>query len=97
MLASIASMIVGYYANHLKGGNNMEKVMKKEDYSELLWMSADELYLLFGQALTDFKNRKLSRKEFFDILDELTMRQEDTYENLKVPLRSELADELCGL
>jgi len=90
-------MIVGYYANHLKGGNNMEKVMKKEDYSELLWMSADELYLLFGQALTDFKNRKLSRKEFFDILDELTMRQEDTYENLKVPLRSELADELCGL
>jgi ElaB/YqjD/DUF883 family membrane-anchored ribosome-binding protein len=81
-----------------KGGNRiMEKVMKKEDYSEMPWMSVDKLYLLFEQAITDFKNEKLTKKEFFDILDELMMRQGDTYENLKEPLRSELDDVLCGL
>lgn len=80
-----------------KGGNRMGKVMKKEDYSELPWQSADKLYLLFEQAITDFKNKKLTKKEFFDILDELTMRQGDTYENLKEPLRGELDNILCNL
>ncbi|MBC1422807.1 hypothetical protein [Listeria seeligeri] len=75
----------------------MEKVMKKEDYSEMPWMSVDKLYLLFEQAIMDFKNEKLTKKEFFDILDELMMRQGDTYRNLKEPLRSELDDVLCGL
>lgn len=55
------------------------------------------MYLLFEQATTDFKNKKLTKKEFFDILDELMMRQGDTYENLKEPLRNELDDILCDL
>lgn len=80
-----------------KGGNTMGKVMKKEDYSEMPWLSADKLYLLFEQALMDFKNKKLTKKEFFDILDELMMRQGDTYENLKEPLRSKLDSVLCSL
>lgn len=50
------------------------------------------MYLLFEQATTDFKNKKLTKKDFFDILDELMMRQGDTYENLKEPLRNELDD-----
>ncbi|MGX7420755.1 hypothetical protein ACWOFR_18440 [Carnobacterium gallinarum] len=75
----------------------MGKVMKKEDYSEMPWLSADKLYLLFEQALMDFKNKKLTKKEFFDILDELMMRQGDTYENLKEPLRSKLDSVLCSL
>ena len=81
----------------LKGGNRMEKVMKKENYSEMPWQSADKLSLLFEQAITDFKNKKLTKKEFFDILDELTMRQGDTYENLKESLRGELDNILCSL
>ncbi|MBC2317093.1 hypothetical protein HCC18_09540 [Listeria booriae] len=75
----------------------MEKVMKKEDYSEMPWLSVDKLYLLFEQAIKDFENEKLTKKEFFAILDELMMRQGDTYENLKEPLRSELDNVLCGL
>lgn len=71
--------------------------MKKEDYINMLGTSVDELYLLFEQAINDFKKRKLTKKEFFDILEELTMRQVDTYENLKEPLRGELDDELCSL
>ncbi|EAG5596809.1 TPA: hypothetical protein IBJ56_002985, partial [Listeria monocytogenes] len=55
------------------------------------------LYLLFEQALKDFKQSKLSKKEFFDILDELTMRQVDTYEILKEPLRGQLDNELYNL
>ncbi|WP_072233073.1 hypothetical protein, partial [Listeria monocytogenes] len=39
----------------------------------------------------------LSKKEFFDILDELTMRQVDTYEILKEPLRGQLDNELYNL
>ncbi|EAG1120243.1 TPA_asm: hypothetical protein GIM83_05400, partial [Listeria monocytogenes] len=56
-----------------------------------------DLYLLFEQALKDFKQSKLSKKEFFDILDELTMRQVDTYEILKEPLRGQLDNELYNL
>ncbi|HDU1286357.1 TPA: hypothetical protein REU86_002853, partial [Listeria monocytogenes] len=59
--------------------------------------SAEDLYLLFEQALKDFKQSKLSKKEFFDILDELTMRQVDTYEILKEPLRGQLDNELYNL
>lgn len=44
-------------------------------------LSTDKLYLLFEQAIMDFKNKKLTKKELFDILDELMMRQGDTYEN----------------
>ncbi|EAE1213486.1 TPA: hypothetical protein REU55_002966, partial [Listeria monocytogenes] len=58
---------------------------------------AEDLYLLFEQALKDFKQSKLSKKEFFDILDELTMRQVDTYEILKEPLRGQLDNELYNL
>ncbi|HAO6465089.1 TPA: hypothetical protein IQC34_001477, partial [Listeria monocytogenes] len=61
------------------------------------WVSAEDLYLLFEQALKDFKQSKLSKKEFFDILDELTMRQVDTYEILKEPLRGQLDNELYNL
>ncbi|EAD5583024.1 TPA: hypothetical protein LTU93_000965, partial [Listeria monocytogenes] len=68
----------------------MKKIMKKDDYSKMPWVSAEDLYLLFEQALKDFKQSKLSKKEFFDILDELTMRQVDTYEILKEPLRGQL-------
>ncbi|MCW60790.1 hypothetical protein DXG06_11735, partial [Listeria monocytogenes] len=57
----------------------------------------EDLYLLFEQALKDFKQSKLSKKEFFDILDELTMRQVDTYEILKEPLRGQLDNELYNL
>lgn len=71
--------------------------MKKEDYINMPGASVDELYLLFEQAINDFKKRKLTKKEFFDILEELTMRQGETYENLKEPLRGELDDELCSL
>ncbi|EAD3816089.1 hypothetical protein EIB78_03560 [Listeria monocytogenes] len=75
----------------------MKKIMKKDDYSKMLWVSAEDLYLLFEQALKDFKQSKLSKKEFFDILDELTMRQVDTYEILKEPLRGQLDNELYNL
>ncbi|EHD5880151.1 hypothetical protein V5454_000168 [Listeria monocytogenes] len=71
--------------------------MKKDDYSKIPWVSAEDLYLLFEQAIKDFKQSKLSKKEFFDILDELTMRQVDTYEILKEPLRGQLDNELCNL
>ncbi|MBC1543316.1 hypothetical protein [Listeria cossartiae] len=71
--------------------------MKKDDYSKMSWVSAEDLYLLFEQAIKDFKQSKLSKKEFFDILDELTMRQVDTYEILKEPLRGQLDNELCNL
>ncbi|EAH4139550.1 TPA_asm: hypothetical protein GIP66_02085 [Listeria monocytogenes] len=71
--------------------------MKKDDYSKMPWVSAEDLYLLFEQALKDFKQSKLSKKEFFDILDELTMRQVDTYEILKEPLRGQLDNELYNL
>ncbi|WP_321386941.1 hypothetical protein [uncultured Enterococcus sp.] len=71
--------------------------MKKEDYINMSGASVDELYLLFEQAINNLKKRKLTKKEFFDILEELTMRQGDTYENLKEPLRGELDDELCSL
>lgn len=75
----------------------MKKIMKKDDYSKMPWVSAEDLYLLFEQALKDFKQSKLSKKEFFDILDELTMRQVDTYEILKEPLRGQLDNELYNL
>ncbi|EGO5450836.1 hypothetical protein K1769_000314 [Listeria monocytogenes] len=75
----------------------MNKIMKKDDYSKMPWVSAEDLYLLFEQALKDFKQSKLSKKEFFDILDELTMRQVDTYEILKEPLRGQLDNELYNL
>ncbi|ELU8148993.1 hypothetical protein SD224_000886 [Listeria monocytogenes] len=75
----------------------MKKIMKKDDYSKMPWVSAEDLYLLFEQALQDFKQSKLSKKEFFDILDELTMRQVDTYEILKEPLRGQLDNELYNL
>ncbi|HAM1678047.1 TPA: hypothetical protein H9454_000968 [Listeria monocytogenes] len=75
----------------------MKKIMKKDDYSKMQWVSAEDLYLLFEQALKDFKQSKLSKKEFFDILDELTMRQVDTYEILKEPLRGQLDNELYNL
>ncbi|EAC3830560.1 hypothetical protein AR212_01840 [Listeria monocytogenes] len=75
----------------------MKKIMKKDDYSKMPWVSAKDLYLLFEQALKDFKQSKLSKKEFFDILDELTMRQVDTYEILKEPLRGQLDNELYNL
>ncbi|EAD5148608.1 hypothetical protein QLZ52_000314 [Listeria monocytogenes] len=75
----------------------MKKIMKKDDYSKMPWVSAEDLYLLFEQALKDFKQSKLSEKEFFDILDELTMRQVDTYEILKEPLRGQLDNELYNL
>ncbi|EPY9329344.1 hypothetical protein ACXHXU_000603 [Listeria monocytogenes] len=75
----------------------MKKIMKKDDYSKMPWVSAEDLYLLFEQALKDFKQRKLSKKEFFDILDELTMRQVDIYEILKEPLRGQLDNELYNL
>ncbi|EAC6866157.1 hypothetical protein C6W70_09815 [Listeria monocytogenes] len=75
----------------------MKKIMKKDDYSKMPWVSAEDLYLLFEQALKDFKQSKLSKKEFFDILDELTMRQVDTYEFLKEPLRGQLDNELYNL
>ncbi|EAH3797361.1 hypothetical protein D5Z97_12980, partial [Listeria monocytogenes] len=71
--------------------------MKKDDYSKMPWESADDLYFLFEQAIKDFKQNKLSKKEFFDILDELTMRQVDTYEILKEPVREQLDNELCSL
>lgn len=85
------------FISQFRGGNTMKKVMKREDYSKMPWMSADKLYLLFEQAILDFKNKRLTKKEFFDILDELTMRQVDTYENLKEPLRNELDNVLCDL
>ncbi|EMK1257102.1 hypothetical protein V8L78_000314 [Listeria monocytogenes] len=75
----------------------MKKIMKKDVYSKMPWVSAEDLYLLFEQALKDFKQSKLSKKEFFDILDELTMRQVDTYEILKEPLRGQLDNELYNL
>ncbi|HDU3339416.1 TPA: hypothetical protein RF379_000975 [Listeria monocytogenes] len=75
----------------------MKKIMKKDDYSKMPWVSAEDLYLLFEQALKDFKQSKLSKKKFFDILDELTMRQVDTYEILKEPLRGQLDNELYNL
>ncbi|EAE3623086.1 hypothetical protein QJV15_00010 [Listeria cossartiae subsp. cayugensis] len=75
----------------------MKKIMKKDDYSKMPWVSADDLYFLFEQAIKDFKQNKLSKKEFFDILDELTMRQVDTYEILKEPVREQLDNELCSL
>ncbi|EAD3143891.1 hypothetical protein LG129_000407 [Listeria monocytogenes] len=75
----------------------MKKIMKKDDYSKMPWVSVEDLYLLFEQALKDFKQSKLSKKEFFDILDELTMRQVDTYEILKEPLRGQLDNELYNL
>lgn len=75
----------------------MKKIMKKDDYSKMPWVSAEDLYLLFEQALKDFKQSKLSKKGFFDILDELTMRQVDTYEILKEPLRGQLDNELYNL
>ncbi|MDE03836.1 hypothetical protein D0T48_01320 [Listeria monocytogenes] len=75
----------------------MKKIMKKDDYSKMPWVSAEDLYLLFEQALKDFKQSKLSKKEFFDILDELTMRQVDTYEILKEPLRGQLDNKLYNL
>ncbi|PSA19558.1 hypothetical protein [Listeria monocytogenes] len=75
----------------------MKKIMKKDDYSKMPWVSAEDLYLLFEQALKDFKQSKLSKKEFFDILDKLTMRQVDTYEILKEPLRGQLDNELYNL
>ncbi|EPE1474056.1 hypothetical protein ACSGT3_000359 [Listeria monocytogenes] len=75
----------------------MKKIMKKDDYSKMPWVSAEDLYLVFEQALKDFKQSKLSKKEFFDILDELTMRQVDTYEILKEPLRGQLDNELYNL
>ncbi|HEL7473259.1 TPA: hypothetical protein UP313_001066 [Listeria monocytogenes] len=75
----------------------MKKIMKKDDYSKMPWVSAEDLYLLFEQALKDFKQSKLSKKEFFDILDELTMRQVDTYEILKEPLRGQLDNELYNI
>ncbi|HDU1203111.1 TPA: hypothetical protein REU91_002470 [Listeria monocytogenes] len=75
----------------------MKKIMKKDDYSKMPWVSAEDLYLLLEQALKDFKQSKLSKKEFFDILDELTMRQVDTYEILKEPLRGQLDNELYNL
>ncbi|EJO0379125.1 hypothetical protein NQ394_000417 [Listeria monocytogenes] len=75
----------------------MKKIMKKDDYSKMPWVSAEDLYLLFEQALKDFMQSKLSKKEFFDILDELTMRQVDTYEILKEPLRGQLDNELYNL
>ncbi|HEL6868002.1 TPA: hypothetical protein UPM33_000171 [Listeria monocytogenes] len=75
----------------------MKKIMKKDDYSKMPWVSAEDLYLLFEQALKHFKQSKLSKKEFFDILDELTMRQVDTYEILKEPLRGQLDNELYNL
>ncbi|MBC2328964.1 hypothetical protein [Listeria swaminathanii] len=71
--------------------------MKKDDYSKMPWVSADDLYFLFEQAIKDFEQSKLSKKEFFDILDELTMRQVDTYEILKEPVREQLDNELCSL
>ncbi|MCD2246775.1 hypothetical protein QJV03_02745 [Listeria swaminathanii] len=75
----------------------MKKIMKKDDYSKMPWVSADDLYFLFEQVIKDFKQSKLSKKEFFDILDELTMRQVDTYEILNEPVREQLDNELCSL
>ncbi|SFJ92920.1 MULTISPECIES: hypothetical protein [unclassified Bacillus (in: firmicutes)] len=71
--------------------------MKKEDYSEMQGVSVDELYVLFEQAITDFKASKLTKEEFFDIIEELMMRQGDTYEILKDPVKGELDDVLCKL
>lgn len=45
----------------------MKKIMKKDDYSKMPWVSAEDLYLLFEQALKDFKQSKLS-KEFLIFL-----------------------------
>lgn len=75
----------------------MKEVMKQEGYSKMSWKSSDELYFLFDKAITDFKNEELTKKEFFDILEELTIRQVDTYENIKQPLLSRLDSVLCNL
>lgn len=56
-----------------------------------------ELYNLFSEAISNFENEKVSKKEFFEILMELTDRQGYTYEILKEPLKTELDDLICSL
>lgn len=75
----------------------MKNVMKHKEYLNLPWVSTDDLHLLFEQATTDFKKGCVTKKEFFDILDELTMRQVDSYEILKNPVKAELDSVLRGL
>lgn len=77
--------------------NKMKNVMKHKDYLNLPWVSVADLRLLFVQAITDLKKDCVTKKEFFDILDELTMRQVDSYEILKNPVKAELDSVLCGL
>ncbi len=72
--------------------------MRLQNYKELPeTMSEEEIYNLFSEAISNFKDNQIDKDEFLEILTELMERQVLTYEILKEPMKTELDDLLCSL
>ncbi|MED1568127.1 MULTISPECIES: hypothetical protein [Bacillus] len=73
-------------------------MMRLQNYKELPeTMSEEEIYNLFSEAISNFKDNQIDKDEFLEILTELMERQVLTYEILKEPMKTELDDLLCSL